>query len=432
MIPLGSSRFYKKPITYRFYKVLLVVLMVWLATPCFLAASETRSSPTQWLTIREAVRMGLSRPAIKQWVEGRISMAQSEAAQAALWSNPQLQYQREDAGGSIDQFLWLTQKFDFSGRRGLQVGAAQQRVRATRQDTRLRRLALVAKIRQDFYQALHQRELLGNLARWLGRLEVIEAVVQKREAAGVISGYDHLRLTREQAAVQARLQGEEATQQRIWEQLAAILGGQEQIIDYQGVTGALLPDPPPPLASLLQALTLRPDLQRLKRQMSAYSLERQAAARGWIPNLTLSLGSKRVTNTSTLRSDTGPFIVAGINLPLFDRNQAERDWAGARAQVARSEYQLALMEAQGAVRGRWREVQQLIATAQEVRRRDVNAARALVRTARAAYEGGEVGILELLDAYREEMNTVVRALALEQRARQAQIELERLMGKDWP
>lgn len=99
-----------------------------------------------------------------------------------------------------------------------------------------------------------------------------------------------------------------------------------------GVTGALLPDPPPPLAPLLQALTLRPDLQRLKRQTSAYTLERRAAARGWVPNLTLSLGSKKVTNTSTLRSDTGPFIVAGINLPLFDRNQAERDRAGARAQ----------------------------------------------------------------------------------------------------
>lgn len=90
------------------------------------------------------------------------------------------------------------------------------------------------------------------------------------------------------------------------------------------------------------------------------------------------------------------------------------------------------MEAQGAVRGRWREVQQLIATAQEVRRRDVAAARALVRAAGAAYEGGEIGILELLDAYREEMNTVARVLALEQRARQSQIELERLTGKDSP
>ena len=97
MISLGSSRFYKKPIIYRFYKILLVVLMVWLAAPCFLAASETGSSPAQWLTIEKAVRMGLSRPAIKQWVDGRISMAQSEAAQAALWPNPQLQYQREAA-----------------------------------------------------------------------------------------------------------------------------------------------------------------------------------------------------------------------------------------------------------------------------------------------------------------------------------------------
>jgi cobalt-zinc-cadmium efflux system outer membrane protein len=52
----------------------------------------------------------------------------------------------------------------------------------------------------------------------------------------------------------------------------------------------------------------------------------------------------------------------------------------------------------------------------------------LVRTAKAAYKGGEIGILELLDAYREEADTLTRALELEKRARQAHIELERLTG----
>lgn len=89
MISLGSSRFYKKPIVNRFYKIFLAMIIVWLAVPCSLAASEILSSNASLLTVQEAVRRGLSRPAVKQSIEGWISVARSEVAQAALWSNPQ-------------------------------------------------------------------------------------------------------------------------------------------------------------------------------------------------------------------------------------------------------------------------------------------------------------------------------------------------------
>lgn len=420
----------KKPIIYRYLTILATILL--LPAPCFLSASEMLSSSAPLLTAQEAVRRGLSRPAVKQLIEGRLGVALSEVTQAALWPNPQLQYQYEEAnpgtGSASDAYLWLTQTFDFSGRRGLQVDAAKERVQAIQEEIEFRRLGLITGIRQRFYQALSQRELQQVMDQWFERLEVIESVIRKREAAGGISGYDRLRLTREQAAVRARLQSEAAVYRRTWEQLLGVLGlGKgEGRTTYSGVTGALLPETPPPLERLLQVLPRRSDLRSLKQQAGAYALERQAAARGWIPNLTLSLGSKRTSGPQG--SGIGPYIVAGINLPLFDRNQAERDRAAAKVQVARSQYQLALLEAQGAVRGRWQELRQLIALAREVRHRDVAAARELVRTAKTAYEGGEIGILELLDAYREEADTLIRALQLEKRARQAHIKLERLTG----
>lgn len=420
----------KKPINNRFLGNLVTILL--LSVPCFLPAAEILSFSVSLLTAQEAVRRGLSRPAVKQIIEGRMSVAQSKVVQAALWPNPQLQYQYEEAnpgtGSSSDSYLWLTQKFDFSGRRGLQVNAAKERVQATREETESRIVGLITGIRQRFYQVLYQRELQQVIDQWSERLGVIESVIRTREAAGSISGYDRLRLTREQAAVRARLQSEEAIYRRTWEQLLGILGlgkGKGRAI-YSGVTGSLLPETPPPLERLLQILPQRSDLQSLKQQISAYVLERQAAARGWIPNLTLSLGSKRTAGPQG--SGIGPYIVAGINLPLFDRNQAERDRAAAKVQVARGKYQLALLEARGAVRGRWQELRQLIDLAREVRRQDVTAARKLVRTAKVAYEAGEIGILALLDAYREEADTLIRALQLEERARQAHIKLERLTG----
>jgi cobalt-zinc-cadmium efflux system outer membrane protein len=421
----------KKPISYRLLGILISVAILLLSVPCFLSASETLSSSTLLLTVQEAVHRGLSQPAVKQRIEGRIGVAQSQVTQTALWPNPQLWVQREAAnpsgrGENIDEYVWLAQKIDFSGRRGLRVDAAKQRVQATQLKTKFWRLGLKIEIRQRFYQVLYRQELRQTLGQWSERLEVIKAVIRRREAGGVISGYDRLRLTREQAAVRTRLQSAKAAYRRVWEYLLGILGKREDDRIYRGVAGSLLPGTPPQLKQLLQILTQRPDLRSLEQQIDATAFERRAAARGWIPNVTLNLGTKKAITPSG--SGVGSYIVAGINLPFFDRDQAERDRATAKAQRALGEYQLTLRDAQGAVRGRWQELRQLVEVAQEVRHQDMAATRELVRTAKVAYESGEIGILELLDAYRQEADTLIRALQLEQRARQAHIELERLTG----
>ncbi len=420
----------KKPIGYRSLNGLIVTILS-LSISGVLSASEILSSSAPFLTAQEAVRRGLSRPAVKQRIKGRLGVAQSKVTQTSLWPNPQLWVQREAAnpsgrGENIDEYVWLAQTIDFSGRRGLRVDAAKQRVQATQLKTEFWRLGLKTEIRQRFYQVLYQQELRQMIRQWFERLEVIEAVIRKREAGGLISGYDRLRLTREQAAVRTQLQSARAAYHRIWEYLLGILGKTEDDRIYQGVAGSLLPSAPPPLEQLLQILIQRPDLRSLEQQIDAAVLERRAATRGWIPNVTLNLGTKKAITPAG--SGVGSYIVAGINLPFFDRDQAERDRATAKAQRALGQYQLTLRDAQGAVRGRWQELRQLIEVAREVRHQDVAAARDLVSMAKVAYERGEIGILELLDAYRQEAETLIRALQLEQRARQAHIELEQLTG----
>jgi cobalt-zinc-cadmium efflux system outer membrane protein len=55
--------------------------------------------------------------------------------------------------------------------------------------------------------------------------------------------------------------------------------------------------------------------------------------------------------------------------------------------------------------------------------------RQLEQIARAAYQEGEIGILELLDAYRVSLQSRLRSLDLASAARQAEIELERVVGE---
>ena len=66
----------------------------------------------------------------------------------------------------------------------------------------------------------------------------------------------------------------------------------------------------------------------------------------------------------------------------------------------------------------------------DLQRRAVAETEDLVRIARAAYEGGEVGILELLDAYRTQREVTLRMQELTAAARQSALELERLVGEE--
>jgi cobalt-zinc-cadmium efflux system outer membrane protein len=54
----------------------------------------------------------------------------------------------------------------------------------------------------------------------------------------------------------------------------------------------------------------------------------------------------------------------------------------------------------------------------------------LIRIATIAYQEGEIGILQLLDAYRVQRQTQLRLLDIQAVVKEAQIELERALGEE--
>ena len=74
----------------------------------------------------------------------------------------------------------------------------------------------------------------------------------------------------------------------------------------------------------------------------------------------------------------------------------------------------------------------LIQAAQRFRRDAVGESVALIRTAEAGYVGDELGILELLDAYRGAFDDEMTALDLEFASRRARIELDLVTGGNAP
>lgn len=419
----------KKPTGGRFFRRLLAASLI--VIPVVPLAQRPGYPPVKTLSEVEAVQLGLARPAVEALLAGEIELARSDVLAAERLPNPALSYSREDSPGattdSEEDFFWLTQRVDLSGRRGLLTEAAQRRVDAAGYETERRRYEFEAEIRRRFFEDLYRETRVEVVKRWSERMQAVAGIVHRQEAAGEVSAYDGRRLSREQASAEARLQSEEASLVNASERLRALIEAEGRPSRDHRVRGSLLPSAPPSFDAFVTALAARPDLEGLDRQARAAELDQKAAGRWWIPEITLGAGVKQVSEGS--HQDAGPMVSAAIPLPVFDRNAPEVARARAEAQVARSRRTLAWTEALGDVRGLWQQARTLIEAARRLRERAVNHAPELVRTAEAAYQGGETGILELLDAYRSALDAEIQALDLELSARQASIELDRLTGR---
>ncbi|MGC1952954.1 MAG: TolC family protein, partial [Gammaproteobacteria bacterium] len=104
----------------------------------------------------------------------------------------------------------------------------------------------------------------------------------------------------------------------------------------------------------------------------------------------------------------------------------EQQRASANALIARSEHRLALAAAEGELRGRWNEVTDLTMAAREQHRSTRESAARLIEIAEAAYRGGEIGVLELLDAYRGTYEAKLQALSMAASAREARVALDQM------
>lgn len=381
----------------------------------------------QPLTEGESLRIGLARTELGDLARRRVGEAEADALEAGLWANPTLEYSRDKSrnGTGIREETWqLSQPFDFSGRRGLKREAGGQRVAAAEADARLFRAERAAEIRRSFFQLLLHERQLAAVEAWVSRFADIERIVGKLRVAGEASGYDLRRLARERQSAEARRAETRAELERAREQFAALLGADPAV--YEGTFGHLLPDAPAGLETLLGKLDARPDLVALGARAAASDLEGRAAARGWMPEVTLGVGTKRGDYGFGHESLTS-FSVA-IPLPIFDRQQPSGHRAAAQAMGARAEYRLTRSRVEGQLRGLHRQVTQLVAAAEIYRHGAVAPSADLVRIAGASYRAGESNVLELLDAYKGALEVETTALSLEWKAREASIELDQLTG----
>jgi outer membrane protein, heavy metal efflux system len=242
--------------------------------------------------------------------------------------------------------------------------------------------------------------------------------------AGEASGYERRRVEQELKALDARRDSVRADRQRAAETLAGWISEAGPV----GAAGELVPEVEPPLERYLEAAGSRADLLALSAREAASVHELEAAKRTWIPDITVGAGPKRVENAGV--RDNGVVLSLSIPLPVFNRGDAAAAQARATADALRAERELKAAEVIARTRGAWTQARALRDAAQRFKGASLPGAQELSRIAETAWRGGEATLLELLDAYRSQLEADTTAIDLALRARNARIDADQLAGME--
>lgn len=394
----------------------------------FIACSATSAVPAREITEREAIIAALSRTDFLALETGRHQAAEADVEAAVLLPNPRLSVSREGfttAGQrTIETSYELSQEIDISGRRALAQGAAAQRLAAVDLETRAERNSTIGEVRKVFGEVLYHQQAVAALTAARDRLAASGRIIGAQADAGEASGYDRRRVARELQGLGVKRDIAQAELARGKAMLAAYVEGADA--DALRPVGAALPELPAELDTLRAALRRRADLAALIARADAAEHDLRSAQRRWVPDLTVGIGNRSFDQAGP---DNNRIMMSlSLPLPVFDRGQPEVKRAAATRESLRASHALELARIEATLEGLWRQAAKLAAAAREFRRESLANTRTLTRIAGIAYAAGESSVIDLIDAYRTELDTELLSLELDYRARMARIELDQLAG----
>jgi outer membrane protein TolC len=376
------------------------------------------------ITLDEALRRATEQSPSAQAIALGIERARAEIGAAGLWPNPALSVSREESAGTVERFENLSLPFVLTNRLSLERTSARSGLAAEEASARQERAELRARVHETFLDLLLSQERTVALETGRSRLSDLVEALRAREREGESSGFDRMRAERELAELEVDLAGSNGGLRGARAALAAFIGAPSETLSVAGSLG-----PGAPLPGLEEARALarrRGDVVALDAQAERADLLARAARRRVIPEPSVLAGRKTTEDGGP--EPSGPVLGISFSIPLFDRGQGARGVSAAEA---------ALLRARREALARQVEAEAEAAYARAVAARDAEEiyvaagdAEQLVSIARAAYEGGVMRILELLDAYRTALAAQLRLLELQAAARRAEAVLGRALGTE--
>ena len=386
-------------------------------------------APGQELTEEQAVVRFIEQNPEVRALRHRVSEQAERNRARTLMANPMFWYTQENAAGARDDFLMFRQPLPITGRLGLYENANRNATAAVDATVEYEVRLLQTDVRSTFAALLRAQRRQDALETALQEIDATVSVLRARERGGEGSRFDRLRGEREFEELRATLAAETIARAYAQSRLAGLIG-------MTGSAEALVAIPVPerdrslpPVREVLDlALTSRDDLRAGSSRLASVDAEAEAGQRLRFPEPSVVGGMKRTRIGGV--ADTGYVFGVELSIPVTNRGQAEGAQFAATVDRLSADQETLRLRIERDVRAAYRVA---TLTRQQARAYVEGAASSgeeLAHIARLAYEEGEQGILELIDAHRVALAARLRSIDLTANARQAEIGLSRVIGRE--
>jgi len=388
------------------------------------------AEPTSEVTLRAAMAQALmNHPGLKAYA-WETRAAEARMLQAGLWSNPELEFEVDEFGGTGDlsgvdaaEFtLSLAQTFPLGGDIARRRELAGQKAKLAGWDYEAARLEVLTQVTRRYIAVLAAQRSVAARERELELAQAVLATTRKRMEAGAAAQVEVIRARVPVAEAKVRVKQARRRLKTSRRQLALTWGQNEP--SFGAVAGDLerLTAPPEPSA-LARHITQNPRVARWATEISARRAEAALARAEAVPDV--RVGVKRFNGID----ETALVVGVSLPLPIFDRRQgdmlaARLGGAAAGQRRADAERRLAIELSDS-----WTQLAGAYEEASAIRQEALPPAEEAFEVTRRAFEKGDVAFIDVLDAERTLVDLRTRYVAALAAYHTAAAEIEGLIAQ---
>ena len=386
------------------------------------------------MTLAKALSLALLQSPTLEGMAWSVRQSEAEQLQASLSPNPEVETEVENFAGSgemrgsrsLETTVVVSQLFELGGKRDKRMALAETESKLAGWEYEAKRLEVLEQVSIQYTSLLeHQRHVkLAEESLQLAR--TVFDTTEKRVRAGKAPKSDTLRASVEVSNAKIDYIRSRRLLKSARQRLAATWGATQASFDP--ATGDLSHTPTVCDLKLLQPkLAQNPAMAQFAAQMKQAQAALTLAQAEAIPDLTVGVGYRRLGPAEN--HDESMLVVAGMELPVIDRNQGEI----AKARFGISRVAADQRATRADLEAKLREAYEQLAAAQE---ESAMMTESILPTATQAYQAsktlfqqGKGEYMDVLDAQRTLVETRYNELDAQSRYHQYRASVETLIGQ---
>ena len=388
-------------------------------------APTLAKEPVGSLTLSAAIGLALTSNPELSAAANELRAVEGAVIQAGILPNPEFSSLVEDTQNKATRTttIQMNQRIELGGKRSARIASAERRRDVAAADLAAKRLDIRATVIGAFFDVLVAQERIQQAEDLLGLAQRASQAASRRVTAGKISPVEETKARVAEASARVELNQAQRELVSARKRLAASWGSSTPRFEQaEGRTDLL-----PPIRSteeITRRLNASPALLRARHEVDRVSALADLERSRRIPDVTVSLGSKKVEELGRNQTIVG----VSIPFPIFDRNQGNVLEAQRRADKARDELSVTEVLLSTEVTQNEERLKALVVEAQALQSEIMPGARSAYEAASKGFELGKFSFLEVLDAQRTFFQARAQYLRSLSDAHRTAAELERVLG----